>query len=164
MSCHQKNQWLITRYILRLSKHIIFQKKLFCKMATDGPPALVVKLRGYFELLHQCSVQLCLAKPSHTWSFQVLCGHSLFTNIKTRAATNVRTFEYYSFEIFTNELFLRTNVRWRPLVCFLAHTLRSEASAAASRVGAMREWRYSWNFAVTLVNVMSRRSQQRKKR
>ena len=28
-----------------------------------------------------------------------------------RAATNVRTFEYYSFEIFTNELFLRTNVR-----------------------------------------------------
>ena len=36
----------------------------------------------------------------------------------TRAATNVRTFEYYSFEIFTNELFLRTNVRWRPLVYF----------------------------------------------
>ena len=36
----------------------------------------------------------------------------------SRAATNVRTFEYYSFEIFTNELFWRTNVRWRPLVYF----------------------------------------------
>ena len=40
------------------------------------------------------------------------------TSVLSRAATNVRTFEYYSFEIFTNELFLRTNVRWRPLVYF----------------------------------------------
>ena len=32
-------------------------------------------------------------------------------DVDARAATNVRTFEYYSFEIFTNELFLRTNVR-----------------------------------------------------
>ena len=31
--------------------------------------------------------------------------------VYSRAATNVRTFEYYSFEIFMNELFLRTNVR-----------------------------------------------------
>ena len=69
-------------------------------------------------------------------------GNVVFTAMFFRAATNVRTFEYYSFEIFTNELFLRTNVRWlAPVGLFLAHTLRSGASA--SRVGAMDAWRYS---------------------
>ena len=48
-----------------------------------------------------------------------------FQHVWNRAATNVRTFEYYSFEIFTNELFLRTNVRWRPLVCFWRTAERS---------------------------------------
>ena len=49
--------------------------------------------------------------PSQQRMIRTLC-------LVSRAATNVRTFEYYSFEIFTNELFLRTNVRWRPLVYF----------------------------------------------
>ena len=57
-----------------------------------------------------------------------------------RAATNVRTFEYYSFEIFTNELFFTNERSLMPVGLFLAHTLRSAASAAASRVGAMHEW------------------------
>ena len=41
-----------------------------------------------------------------------------------------------------------------PVGLFLAHTLRSQASAL--RMGAMHAWRYSWNLALTLV--MSRRA------
>ena len=51
-----------------------------------------------------------------------------------------------SFEIFTNEFFFTNERSLTPVGLFLAHTLRmlrSEASAAASRVGAMHEWRYS---------------------
>ena len=71
--------------------------------------------------------------------FELVIRAVLWPSSKSRAATNVRTFEYYSFEIFTNERSLT------PFGLFLAHTLRSEASAAAqaSRVGAMHEWRYS---------------------
>ena len=45
-----------------------------------------------------------------------------------------------------------------PVGLFLAHTLRSEASA--SRVGAMHAWRYSWNLVLTLV--MSQRAAEEK--
>ena len=77
-----------------------------------------------------------------------------------RAATNVRTFEYYSFEIFTNELFLRTNVR--PLVCFWrTHCGAQLRLRPRACMGAMHEWRNSCNLALTLVNVMSRRSAEK---
>ena len=49
---------------------------------------------------------------------------------RCRAATNVRTFEYYSFEIFTNELFFANERSLTPVGLFLAHTLRSEASVS----------------------------------
>ena len=57
-----------------------------------------------------------------------------------RAATNVRTFEYYSFEIFTKELFLRTNVRLRPLVYFWLNIAERSFGLAC---GAMHAWHYS---------------------
>ena len=55
----------------------------------------------------------------------------------TRAPTNVRTFEYYSFEIFTNELFLRTNVRWRPLSIFGSHIAERSFGLARESPGCM---------------------------
>ena len=61
----------------------------------------------------------------------------------TRAATNVRTFEYYSFEIFTNELFSRTNVRWRSLVYFWLKKCGTAAEPAQRRP-ALLLWRLSW--------------------
>ena len=57
-----------------------------------------------------------------------------------RAATNVRTFEYYSFEIFTNELFLRTNVRWRPLVCFWRTHCGAKLASAAALASRLGSW------------------------
>ena len=71
--------------------------------------------RGYpypCATVGNCTKRLCVLWQTspHSLPLRTLLGY--------RAATNVRTFEYYSFEIFTNELFLRTNVRWRPLVYF----------------------------------------------
>ena len=63
------------------------------------------------------SVLVCDMTSLRKWSIMVSkwpIFHRHCKNIAIdifRAATNVRTFEYYSFEIFTNELFLRTNVR-----------------------------------------------------
>ena len=71
-------------------------------------------------------------------SSHIFCMYVIF-----RAATNVRTFDYYSFEDFHERTFFTNERSLTPVGQFLANTLRSEASAAASRVGAMREWRYS---------------------
>ena len=80
--------------------------------------------------------------------------------VHSRAATNVRTFEYYSFEIFTNELFFTNERSLTPVGLFLAHTLRSEASAAASRVGTVHEWRYSCHLK-SCVDACQRRSAEK---
>ena len=63
-----------------------------------------------------------------------------------RAATNVRTFDYYSFEILTNELFYErtfVDARCHGVGLFLVHAYALRSEAAGSRVGAMHEWRYS---------------------
>ena len=84
------------------------------------------KLKFVTQIYHAClctatSHSLRLHLP-HVYAVGVALPHSASelrmpgrlqpcSMVQCRAATNVRTFEYYSFEIFTNELFLRTNVR-----------------------------------------------------
>ena len=64
-------------------------------------------------------VSLSGAQFEHEWVLGVVIDY--YEVLSIRAATNVRTFDYYSFEIFTNELFLRTNVRCARWSIFGSH-------------------------------------------